>query len=58
MWCIDISVDFIQTSVRYKAFAFKKAFMRGIHRWLVNSPNKVPVTRKMFPFDDVHKSKD
>ena len=24
-----------------------------IHRWPVNSPRKVPVTRKMFPFDDV-----
>ena len=29
------------------------AFVRGIHRWPVNSPNKWPVTRKMFPFDDV-----
>ena len=28
-------------------------FGRGIHRWLVNSPHKWPVTRKMFPFDDV-----
>ena len=28
------------------------AFMRGIHRWPVNSPHKWPVTRKMFPFDD------
>ena len=28
-------------------------FMRGIHRWPVNSPHKVPVTRKLFPFDDV-----
>ena len=28
-------------------------FVRGIHRGLVNSPNKWPVTRKMFPFDDV-----
>ena len=27
--------------------------MRGIHRWPVNSPHKGPVTRKMFPFDDV-----
>ena len=24
-----------------------------IHRWLVNCPYKWPVTRKMFPFDDV-----
>ena len=29
------------------------AFMRGIHRGPVNSPHKWPVTRKMFPFDDV-----
>ena len=29
------------------------AFMRGIHRWPVNSPHKRPVTRKIFPFDDV-----
>ena len=27
--------------------------MREIHRWPVNSPHKWPVTRKMFPFDDV-----
>ena len=29
------------------------AFVRGIHRGPVNSPHKRPVTRKMFPFDDV-----
>ena len=29
------------------------AFVRGIHREPVNSPHKGPVTRKMFPFDDV-----
>ena len=29
------------------------AFVRGIHRWPVISPHKGPVTRKMFPFDDV-----
>ena len=29
------------------------AFVRRIHRWSVNSPHKGPVTRKMFPFDDV-----
>ena len=29
------------------------AFVRGIHRWPVNSPRKEPVTRKMFPLDDV-----
>ena len=29
------------------------AFVRGIHRGPVNFPYKWPVTRKMFPFDDV-----
>ena len=29
------------------------AFVWGIHRWPVNSPHKWPITRKMFPFDDV-----
>ena len=29
------------------------AFVRGIHRGPVNSAHKWPVTRKMFPFDDV-----
>ena len=29
------------------------AFVRGIHRWPVNSPHKWPVKRKMLPFDDV-----
>ena len=29
------------------------AFVRGIHQWPVNFPHKGPVTRKMFPFDDV-----
>ena len=29
------------------------AFVRGIHRWLGNSPHKGPVTRNMSPFDDV-----
>ena len=29
------------------------AFVRRIHRGPVNSPHKWPITRKMFPFDDV-----
>ena len=29
------------------------AFVRGIHRWPVNSPHKWSVTLTMFPFDDV-----
>ena len=29
------------------------AFVREIHRWLMDSPRKWPVTRKIFPFDYV-----
>ena len=29
------------------------AFVQWINRWPVNSPHKWPVTRKMFPLDDV-----
>ena len=29
------------------------AFVRGIHRWPVNSPHKWPVTWKICPFDNV-----
>ena len=29
------------------------AFVRGIHRWPVNSLHKGQVARKKFPFDDV-----
>ena len=29
------------------------AFVQGIHQGPVNSPHKGPVTRKMFPFDDI-----
>ena len=29
------------------------AFVRGVYRWPVNSPQKRPVTRKIYQFDDV-----
>ena len=29
------------------------AFVRGIHRWPLNSSHQGPITRKMFPFDDI-----
>ena len=29
------------------------AFVQGIHQWPVNSPHKGPVTREMFPFNDI-----
>ena len=37
---------------KHQSFA-SLAFVWGIHRRPVNSPHKWPVTRKMFPFDDV-----
>ena len=37
---------------KHQSFA-SLAFVRGIHRWPVNSPHQGPVNRKMFPFDDV-----
>ena len=38
---------------RWHPSSASQAFVRGIHRWPVNSPHKGPVTRKMFPFNDV-----
>ena len=32
------------------------AFVRGIHRWAENYPHEWPVTRNLFPFDDVIKN--
>ena len=37
---------------KYQSYA-SLAFVRRIHRWPANFPHKGPVTRKMFPFDDV-----
>ena len=44
--CSDVDQRKHQSSVSL-------AFVRGIHRWPVNSPHKGPVTWKMIPFDDV-----
>ena len=38
---------------RKHQIAVSLAFVPGIHRLPVKSPHKGPVTRKMFPFDDV-----
>ena len=43
----------INPSIRKHQSSASLAFVRGIHRWPVNSPHKGPVTRKMFLFDDV-----
>ena len=37
---------------KHQSFA-PLTFVKGIHRWSVDSPHDSPVTRKMFPFDDV-----
>ena len=48
------TATFIQAQIKENVKAPRHwSFVRGIHRWPVNSPHKGPVTRKMFPFDDV-----
>ena len=42
---------FIEAQIKESSASL--AFVRGIHRWPVNSPHKRPVTRKTLPFDDV-----
>ena len=48
--CSTVSSDTYQRKHQRSA---SLAFVRGIHRWLVNSPHQRPITRKMHPFDDV-----
>ena len=43
---------FRRKSKKHQSFA-SLAYVRGIHRWPMNSPHKGPVTRKMVSFDDV-----
>ena len=53
------SLTIVYSTVYWSAYHRKyqspalPAFVRGIHRWPVNSPHKWPVTRKMFPRDDI-----
>ena len=47
------SIVYSGTDQRKYQSSASLAFVRGIHRGLVNSPHKWPVARKMFPFDDV-----
>ena len=55
-WCLDCLLNRLcrrrskKTSAKSSA---SLAFVREIHRLPVNSPHKRPVTRTMFPFDDV-----
>ena len=50
---IVFSTVYLDTDQRKHQSSSSLAFVRGIHRRPVNSPQKWPVTRKMFPFDDV-----
>ena len=50
---IIFSTVYLDTAQRKHQSSASLAFVWGIHRWPVNSPHKWPVTRKMFPFDDV-----
>ena len=50
---IDYSIVYSDADHRKHQSSASLAFVRGIHQGPVNSPHKWPVTRKMFPFDDV-----
>ena len=50
---VVFSTFYSDTGQRKQQSSASLAFVRGIHRGPVNSPHKWPVTRKMFPFDDV-----
>ena len=51
--CQITSLTIVYSDQRKHQSSASLAFVRGIHRGPVNSPHKWPVTRKMFPFDDV-----
>ena len=50
---IVYSIVYSDADQRIHQSSASLAFVRGIHRGPVNCPHKWPVTRKMFPFDDV-----
>ena len=47
------STVYIDADHRKHQSSTSLAFVRGIHRWPVNSPHKGLIARKMFSFDDV-----
>ena len=55
---IVYSTVYSSTDQRKHQSSASLAFVRGIRRWPVNSPHKWPVTRKMFPLDDVSMERD
>ena len=50
---IVYSTIYSDTDQRKHQSSTSLAFVQGIHQGPVNSPHKWPVTRKMFPFDDI-----
>ena len=50
---IFYSTIYSDTDQRKHQSSASLVFVRGIHRWPVNSPHKRPVMRKIFSFDDV-----
>ena len=50
---IVYSTVYSDADARKRQSSAALAFVRGIHRGPVNAPHKWPLTRKMFPFDDV-----
>ena len=50
---IIYSIVYSGTDQRKHQSSASLAFVRGIHQGPANYPHKWPVTRKMFPFDDV-----
>ena len=50
---IVYSTVYLSVDQRKHQSSASLAFVLGIHRGPVNSPHKGPVTRKLFPFDDV-----
>ena len=50
---VDYSTVYSGADQRKYQSSASLAFVRGIHRWPVDSPHKGPATRKMFLFDDV-----
>ena len=50
---IAYSIVYLSADQRKHQSSAILVFVGGIHRRPVNSPHKGPVTRKMFPFDDV-----
>ena len=52
IWIVCLTVGSGADQRKHRS-SMSLAFAKGIHRWLVDSPHKGPVTWKMFPFDDI-----